>query len=566
MNNRKKILIVEDDPPSALVLSQMLNKEGYFLFDPVDRGEDAIQASFDLSPDLILMDITLKGDVDGITAALKIREKRSIPVVYITVSRDEETIRRAKESLPSGYLFKPYDKHAVCAAIEMALYRSDSDRLLRETGDRDRSMIEKAPDIMFMIGMDGGFPSGEDERTAGPVWSERVQEKAWPSVRAAMEGRTMSVFEYALARRGRTAYYEARITPAGADRALVVVRDVTARKADDDSTRRARKVLESRLRSLNEELASTRASLEREAEIRVEMERRIAMQEARDSLERSSRMTGKSEAEWNEWKDRMKERNMSRTDKSLFKNIHGSFTRGAGFGALIGLIDTMISDAEKEGERRIVDGRLVDMIQNNVNIIKDAFKTFSSIDWIITNEFQLQKTSLSELYENVKAVISRVEEYAGINNNRIIINEFNGRFGKLSVNLNKDYFTRAVYEVLINALKFSRKNTFVIVFVNVEGRDALLSVINEPEKGGAGIVGIPVEYEKVVFEPFFRLAERAHEEYNTLEFGLGLTLVEKIIARHGGVVEARNIIDHSDTRRESQVKVSLSVRLPLAEG
>ena len=93
----------------------------------------------------------------------------------------------------------------------------------------------------------------------------------------------------------------------------------------------------------------------------------------------------------------------------------------------------------------------------------------------------------------------------------------------------------------------------------------MVSVINDPEKSDEGIIGIPVEYEKVVFEPFYRLTKVVHEQYNTLEFGLGLTLVEKIVAKQGGEVMARNIVDHSDTRRESQVKVNVSLTMPLLD-
>ena len=90
-----------------------------------------------------------------------------------------------------------------------------------------------------------------------------------------------------------------------------------------------------------------------------------------------------------------------------------------------------------------------------------------------------------------------------------------------------------------------------------------ISMINEPEKSDEGIVGIPVEYGKVVFEPFYRLSKIVFEQYSTLDFGLGLTLIEKIVNKHGGEVYAENLIDHTDLKREPQTKVNLTITLPI---
>ena len=89
-----------------------------------------------------------------------------------------------------------------------------------------------------------------------------------------------------------------------------------------------------------------------------------------------------------------------------------------------------------------------------------------------------------------------------------------------------------------------------------------ISVINDPQKTSDGVVGIPEEYEKVIFEPFYRLSKLVYERYNTLDFGIGLTFVEKIVTRHGGEIFAENIIDYSDVTKDPQVKVNLMISLP----
>ncbi len=678
----KKILIVEDDAPSALLLSQILKKYGYTVLETVESGERAVQSACELNPDLILMDITLKGDIDGITAAQMIREKCGIPSIYTTVSTDDRTVKRARESVPYGYILKPYEKNMIFATVEMALYKIDVEKRLREAEERNSAVLASLPDTVFYVTKEGFFLNEVEQQTAVHLWTEKVAARARQVIASALKERKTMVFDYALVRQGRAVYYEARIIPSPSDQALVIVRDVTSKKMLKDKQASYQKELEVQVENRTRELTAANKSMEREVGLRKKMEQslkifghaieqspnlvviiakdgnieyvnstfadlsgygrnevvgtsvtksgnavlpepeiwnklcvdkgwkgelysirkngelyyvkasvapimgedgevshyiiigediteakrqKLALDHAKQVLDSSSQEFMNRELDWKEWKEKMMERNISRTDKSLFKNIHNSFTQGAGFGTLVSLIDMMTSGAKKVEDGHIVDSQIIQLIQNNVNLIKDAFKTFTSIDWIISNDFDLQKMSLMELYEYVKAVISKVDEYSKFNGNRIIINDFNYRYNNLFVNLNKDYFSKALYEVIINAMKFSKRKSFITVFVNVSGKDAVVSVINDPEKSEEGTVGIPVEYEKVVFEPFYRLTKFVHEQYNTLEFGLGLTLVEKVIAKHGGEVTARNIVDHSDTRRESQVKVNVSISIPLAD-
>lgn len=270
------------------------------------------------------------------------------------------------------------------------------------------------------------------------------------------------------------------------------------------------------------------------------------------------------EMDWREWQEKMMNRNITRTDKSLFRNINNSFTQGAGFGALISLLEMMESTAEKSGGKYTIDGAVFDLVGSNVKIAQTAFKTFSNIDWIISNDFELDTISFREFYDFCRVVISDIDAYCHLKDQRIIINNFSAEYGNERINFNSEFMKKAFYEVLINSLKFSRKGTYITVLVTISGRYATVSVLNDPEKGEDGIVGIPSEYEKVIFEPFFRLSKLVYEQYHVLDFGLGLTLVEKIISKHGGEVFVRNILDQSDMKREPITKVNLTINIPLA--
>lgn len=136
-----KILVVEDERITAEDIKSGLEFAGYTVPAIVSSGEDAIEKAGELKPDLVLMDIKLKGEMDGIEAAGQIRVRYDIPVIYLTAYSDESTVQRAKVTEPSGYILKertglikkPFEESELHTAIEITLYRhkieKDHDRL-----------------------------------------------------------------------------------------------------------------------------------------------------------------------------------------------------------------------------------------------------------------------------------------------------------------------------------------------------------------------------------------------------------------------------------------------------
>lgn len=103
----KKVLIVEDDMIISMVLERMINKLNHKVIDKVITGEGAINSYKSLQPDLILMDIQLKDDIDGITAMQEIRKDSDVPVIYITGNSDQYNLSRARDTQFIDYLVKP---------------------------------------------------------------------------------------------------------------------------------------------------------------------------------------------------------------------------------------------------------------------------------------------------------------------------------------------------------------------------------------------------------------------------------------------------------------------------
>lgn len=129
-----RILIVEDEPFIAENLQEMLSIFGYEETEVANSANQAIKAIKSSRPDLILLDVKIKGDQDGIELGSIIKEQYNVPFVYITSYSDKDTINRAKHTQPLGFIVKPFTKDDVYAAIEVALFNKN--RIAVTSGDR----------------------------------------------------------------------------------------------------------------------------------------------------------------------------------------------------------------------------------------------------------------------------------------------------------------------------------------------------------------------------------------------------------------------------------------------
>jgi PAS domain S-box-containing protein len=125
-----KIMVVEDETIISKDIQNTLTNLNYDVCGSAISGENAIKKAEEMRPDLILMDIVLKGKMDGIDAAKQISSRFNIPIVFLTAHADEETLRRAKVSEPYGYILKPFEDRELQTSIEMAIYRHKNQRLL----------------------------------------------------------------------------------------------------------------------------------------------------------------------------------------------------------------------------------------------------------------------------------------------------------------------------------------------------------------------------------------------------------------------------------------------------
>ncbi len=115
-----RVLVVEDEAPIAMFIEMMLLRLGHRVVALASSGEDAIRLVGETRPDVVLMDIGLKGEIDGIEAAGQIQARFAIPVVFLTAYGDTHTMQRAAAAKPAGFLVKPLDEESLQATLEAA--------------------------------------------------------------------------------------------------------------------------------------------------------------------------------------------------------------------------------------------------------------------------------------------------------------------------------------------------------------------------------------------------------------------------------------------------------------
>jgi PAS domain S-box-containing protein len=179
----KRILIVEDEGIIAKDIERALMKLAYHVTGIVSTGEEALLQTADDRPDLVLMDIMLKGEIDGIETAQRMRQQFGLPVVYLTAFGDPKTLQRATATAPFGYVLKPFEDRDLYAAVESALYRHQMERDLRSAKQELVSILAAAFDGLIVSDRDGLVAMINAAATDLTEWSgEEALGKDWAEI------------------------------------------------------------------------------------------------------------------------------------------------------------------------------------------------------------------------------------------------------------------------------------------------------------------------------------------------------------------------------------------------
>lgn len=151
--SKVNILVVEDENIVSKDIQHSLKKLGYNVVGAATSGESALELAEQHNPDLVLMDIMLKGEMSGIDAASQIREKYDIPVIFLTAYADESTLGKAKITEPYGYILKPFKEIDLHTSIEMAIYKHKKQTELKKERDLLYSLVggkDGSSDMVFI--------------------------------------------------------------------------------------------------------------------------------------------------------------------------------------------------------------------------------------------------------------------------------------------------------------------------------------------------------------------------------------------------------------------------------
>ena len=244
-------MLVEDEDSAAEKLGKSLVRLGYEVVAIVDNGEDAIETATALFPDLILMDVTLKGNMDGITAANRISEGLNIPIIFLTAHGDDATFTRAKILNSFAFIEKPVNLNHLKHCVEMAIYKQTQELIrkqmeneLRLSEQKTVALLKAIPDIIFRCRNDGTIIYCQKPNSAdfsfipdNPV-GKKITDVLSPGretdeISQGLQSDDMQLcFNFSVQRKPR--YLELRSVRSGPDESIIIVRDISERKQADE--------------------------------------------------------------------------------------------------------------------------------------------------------------------------------------------------------------------------------------------------------------------------------------------------------------------------------------------
>ncbi len=305
----RRILVVDDEAIVAHDISECLSHLGCEIVGTALSGPDAIEKAGRFRPDLIMMDIVLQGPMDGVEAATHIREHYDIPCVFLSAYSDPAVLARAKIASPAGYLVKPFEEAGLRSAVEIALYKVDLERALRESKEWFMTTLLSIGDgviattaegrVRFMnplaevlTGWNSSDASGRDIEDVFPIFSEISRLPVDNPVRPALlDSRLVTCPQDTLLQRrdGTCLPIENSATPIRSSRgetagAVLIFRDITERRLVETEVQRYQNHLEELVTERTMEIQHTNRRLLAEVEERRRADEALARRLTMESL------------------------------------------------------------------------------------------------------------------------------------------------------------------------------------------------------------------------------------------------------------------------------------------
>ncbi|MCZ8157405.1 MAG: response regulator [Leptospira sp.] len=279
-------------------------------------------------------------------------------------------------------------------------------------------------------------------------------------------------------------------------------------------------------------------------------------------LEKEKEIRLKEQLDWLNYKNAFANKEANSFNDNLIHNMRHNLGQSGGFGNLVSLLELIYNEAKKDGDEIRIDKEIFELLHQSVQMIDKTFVSLENISRISESEITLEPLSISKLYEFVATLAVSFADIAKVGSHLIILGDPKESFSNQYVNVNLKHFEEVIKELLINACKFSEMDSKIFIIFRIEGKMFHLSVVNEPKKG-MPVLGVPIEYSNLVFEPFYRINKFIYENYTSLDLGLGLSMVRTIVQKMKGEISISNIQDFISLEAQN-IRVDVGLRIPLA--
>jgi CheY-like chemotaxis protein len=198
---------------------------------------------------------------------------------------------------------------------------------------------------------------------------------------------------------------------------------------------------------------------------------------AKNVLTKEKEIRLESQFEWMNWNQEFFKRDYDRIDQALFKSLHTSFNQGAGFGALLTLIQLITSSAVKQGEKYVIDNDIFQLLNNSAAIAQKTIDTFAEINLIFNQNIKFELLTSYELLQLIRIVVDDMKKYSEIKNQKILLSEKRDTLKNMYLNIDSTLFSKAIKELFFNALKFSKENTSIYIIYEFHNNNFHISII-----------------------------------------------------------------------------------------
>jgi PAS domain S-box-containing protein len=512
-----KILIVEDDTTSAKLMEITLRRMNYEITGLASNGKQAIELSAQVPPDIILMDINMPGEIDGIEAARRIKKEQRIPVLYVTANNEESIVQRAIKSDPIGYILKPFSREYLRTMIEMGVYRHTMENKLRESkqllsvtlqsiGDGVIS-TDKEGKINFVNKVAAVLLGIEDPMSCHGIPLSNVypiredhSEKVIPlTINYIRENKSLFNADFVLIPEPdikipiSQSISEIEDPEAGFQGLIITFRDITQRKETERAMQVINQELENKVEIRTLELREKNALLETEIKTRktYESELQLAIQKEKKINEFKSNVVTTISHEF---------RTPMTTIRSSAELIKRNLEKNQPIEKVIKHLDLI---------NRSIDNVLE--LLNDVLLIEkiDSKHADINIQPINPSKFFI------ELTEDIKVGIGRNHYF-----------DYQHNIFPLEIETDAKLLRQIATNMLSNAFKYSGLESSVLLLVYI---DFEIIKITVKDQG----IGIPEENLHHLFEPFYR----GNNVSNMEGTGIGLSILRKSVNLLGGTID-----------------------------